>query len=79
MRLHRIGRLMRTNALRARPRPCGPAKDEGERSISAVPPNALDSQFSADQPNREWIAHFTYVWTAERPALATRNGQRAAR
>ena len=28
-------------------------------------PNALDRQFKADQPNRKWIADFTYVWTAE--------------
>lgn len=28
-------------------------------------PNALDRQFTVDQPNRKWIADFTYVWTAE--------------
>ena len=63
--LHRIERLMRTNALRARPRRRGLPKDEGERTASAVAPNALDRQFTADQPNRKWIADFTYVWTAE--------------
>jgi putative transposase len=63
--LHRIERLMRTNALRARPRRRGLPKDKGERSIAAVAPNALDRQFTADQPNRKWIADFTYVWTAE--------------
>jgi putative transposase len=63
--LHKIERLMRANALRARPRRRGLPKDEGDRSISAVPPNALDRQFAADQPNRKWIADFTYVWTAE--------------
>ena len=51
--------------MRARPRRRGLPKDEGERSISAVAPNALDRQFTADQPNRKWIADFTYVWTAE--------------
>ena len=25
----------------------------------------LDRQFTADQPNRKWMADFTYVWTAE--------------
>ena len=25
----------------------------------------LDRQFTADQPNRKWIADFTYVFTAE--------------
>jgi putative transposase len=37
----------------------------GERSIAAVAPNALDRRFTADQPNRKWIADITYVWTAE--------------
>jgi len=63
--LHKIERLMRANALRARPRRRGLPKDEGERSNLSVAPNALDRQFSADQPNRKWIADFTYVWTAE--------------
>lgn len=63
--LHRIERLMRANALRARPRRRGLPKDEGDRSISAMAPNALDRQFAADQPNRKWIADFTYVWTGE--------------
>ena len=31
----------------------------------AIAPNVLDRQFTADQPNRKWIADFTYVWTAE--------------
>ena len=63
--LHKIERLMRANALRARPRRRRLPKDEGERSNLSVAPNALDRQFSADQPNRKWIADFTYVWTAE--------------
>ena len=63
--LHKIERLMRANALRARPRRRGLPKDEGERSNLSVAPNALDRQFWADQPNRKWIADFTYVWTAE--------------
>ncbi len=51
--LHKIERLMRSNALRARPRRRGLPKDEGERSTSAVAPNALDRQFTAGQPNRK--------------------------
>ena len=27
--------------------------------------NVLDRQFSADAPNRKWVADFTYIWTAE--------------
>ena len=65
-------RLRRTKSLVGRARRqrfVRPAKDRaadaGERSTSAVAPNALDRQFTADQPNRNWIADFTSVWTAE--------------
>jgi len=63
--LHKIERLMRVNALRARPRRRALPKDDGERATSAIAPNVLDRQFTAEQPNRKWIADFTYVWTAE--------------
>ena len=63
--LHKIERLMRAQALRARPRRRALPKDDGERSASAISPNVLDRQFTAAQPNRKWIADFTYVWTAE--------------
>ena len=61
--LHRIERLMRENALRARPRRRGLPKDDGERSI--ISPNILNRQLKADRPNQKWIADFTYIWTAE--------------
>jgi putative transposase len=61
--LHRIERLMRENALRARPRRRGLPKDQGERLISAT--NVLDRQFVAERTNQKWIADFTYLWTAE--------------
>jgi putative transposase len=61
--LHRIERLMRTQALRARPRRRGLPKDDGQRSVIA--PNLLDREFHAERPNQRWIADFTYVWTAE--------------
>ncbi|WP_442755618.1 IS3 family transposase [Methylocystis sp. JAN1] len=61
--LHKIERLMRENALRARPRRRGLPKDDGQRA--AVAPNALDRQFTAERPNQKWIADFTYIWTAE--------------
>ncbi|MCZ8043455.1 MAG: IS3 family transposase [Beijerinckiaceae bacterium] len=63
--LHRIERLMRAQALRARPRRRGLPKDCGERPISAIAPNVLDRQFTAMRPNQRWIADFTYVSTAE--------------
>ena len=63
--LHRIERLMRSQALRARPRRRGLPKDEGARLTSVIAPNVLDRQFTATRPNQRWIADFTYVWTAE--------------
>lgn len=63
--LHRVERLMRQNALRARPRRRGLPKDGGERKSEAIACNVLDRQFSADAPNRKWVADFTYIWTAE--------------
>ena len=68
--LHKIERLMRAEALRARPRRRTLPKDDGERSASAIAPNVLNRQFTADRPNRKWIADFTYVWTAEGWPLA---------
>jgi putative transposase len=61
--LHRVERLMRLQALRARPRRRGLPKDAGERS--AIANNVLDRQFQADGPNQKWVADFTYIWTAE--------------
>ncbi len=61
--LHRIERLMRMQALRARPRRRGLPADRGERSVLAD--NLLDRQFMADAPNQKWVADFTYIWTAE--------------
>ena len=63
--LHRIERLMRLQALRARPRRRRLPPDRGERQATAVAPNVLDRTFAAPAPNRKWIADFTYIWTAE--------------
>jgi putative transposase len=65
--LHRVERLMRENALRARPRRRGLPKDEGTRvgTRAAASPNLLERQFAADGPNRKWVADFTSIWTAE--------------
>ncbi len=63
--LHRIERLMRQQALRARPRRRRLPTDPGERHTNAVAPNVLDRAFEAPAPNRKWIADFTYIWTAE--------------
>jgi Transposase and inactivated derivatives len=61
--LHRIERLLRLQALRARPRRHGLPADRGERSILAD--NLLNRQFQADAANQKWVADFTYLWTAE--------------
>ena len=61
--LHRIERLMRANAFRARPRRRGLPKDSGERVAGAIAPNVLDRQFVANQPNQKWIA----VWCSTVP------------
>jgi len=61
--LHGVERLMRQQALKARPRRRGLPRDDGERSVIAG--NVLDRQFTADAPNRKWVADFTYIWTAE--------------
>ena len=63
--LHRIERLMRLQALKARPRRRRLPPDLGERQVAAVAPNVLDRSFEAPAPNRKWIADFAYVWTAE--------------
>jgi putative transposase len=63
--LHRIERLMREQALRARPRRRSRPGDRGDRSLTVSAPNLLDRQFEAAAPNQKWAADFTYIWTAE--------------
>ena len=63
--LHRIERLMRQQALRARPRRRRLPPDTGERSTSAISSNVLDRTFQAPSANRKWVTDFTYIWTAE--------------
>src|SRR5678815_4194222 len=60
--LHRIERLMRAQALRARPRRRRLPKDDGARLLAVLSANLLDRQFEAERPNRKWVADFTYVW-----------------
>ena len=62
--LHRVERLMRAQALRARPRRRGLPVDRAERSGTPAT-NLLDRQFQAAGPNQKWVADFTYLWTAE--------------
>ncbi|WP_201158680.1 IS3 family transposase [Rhodobaculum claviforme] len=61
--LHRIERLMRRNAMRARPKRRGKPRDDGERSVIAD--SIPDRDFEADRPKRKWLADFTHIWTVE--------------
>jgi putative transposase len=61
----RVARLMRTAALRARPRRRRRPEDEGIRPEHTIAPNVLDRQFMATAPNQKWVADFTYLWTRE--------------
>ena len=63
--LHRIERLMRHQALRARPRRRRLPSDTGARSTNAGAPHVLNRTFDASAANRKWVADFTYIWTAE--------------
>lgn len=63
--LHRVERLMRQQALRARPRRRGLPVDRGERPTIGIAANILDRQFEALAPNQKWVADFTYLWSAE--------------
>lgn len=78
--LHRIERIMRENAMWARPRRRGELQmDDGLRSAATT--NLLEPQSAADGPNQKWIADFTYHVAdgrltlrgrRERPVLAAR-------
>jgi putative transposase len=63
--LHRVERVMRGQALRARPRRRRLPVDLGGRPAGGIAANVLDRGFAAVAPNRKWIADFTYIWTAE--------------
>jgi putative transposase len=61
----RVARLMRSAALRARPRRRATPADTGLRALHMVAPNVLDRDFTATAPNQKWVADFTYIWTHE--------------
>jgi putative transposase len=60
--LHKVERLMRTNALRARPRRRGLPRDDGADRRPALPTFLIGNSPPNDQ---RWIADFSYIWTAE--------------
>jgi putative transposase len=63
--LHRVERLMKSAALRARPKRRRQPHDVGERLEHTIAPNILDRAFVASAANQKWVADFTYIWTGE--------------
>ena len=63
--LHKIERLMKAQALRARPKRRAKPIDRGDRLEGGIGSNLLDRKFVADAPNKKWVADFIYIWTAE--------------
>lgn len=64
--LHRVERLMRAQALRPRPRRRRLPADKRERSPNAMAHNVLDRPLEATEPNRKWVADFTYRTPSQR-------------
>jgi len=62
--IHRVARLMRTNAIRARTVNKWRATTDSVQAYPVVP-NTLNRQFAVAAPNRVWAGDITYVWTTE--------------
>jgi putative transposase len=69
--LRRIERLMRLQALKARPRRRRLPPDLGEQQVATVAANVLDRTFVAPSANRKWIADFTTPWKPARSGEAS--------
>lgn len=61
---HRVARLMRTSAIRAKTVTKWRATTDSAHQYPVVP-NTLNRQFAVAAPNRVWAGDITYVWTAE--------------
>lgn len=61
----RVRRLMRSAALRARPRRRALPSDLGPRPLHQIAPHLLERDFTATAPDQKWVADFTYIWTRE--------------
>ena len=62
--VHRVARLMRTSAIRAKTVTKWRATTDSAHPYPVVP-NTLNRQFVVANPNRVWAGDITYVWTAE--------------
>ena len=61
---HRVARLMRTSAIRAKTTLKWRATTDSAHQHPVVP-NMLNRQFAVAAPNRVWAGDITYVWTTE--------------
>ena len=61
----RAARLMRQAGLYGRRKRRYSPQDAGVRSEHLIAKNLLERRFAAAGPNRQWVADFTYLWTAE--------------
>lgn len=60
----RVERLMRENGIRVQPKKRYTVTTQADESKIPAP-NLLDRDFSAERPNRKWVADITYIWTQE--------------
>jgi putative transposase len=61
----RIARIMRSAGIRGDVPKKRRPKDVGQRPAHPLADNILSRDFTADAPNRRWVADFTHVWTRE--------------
>ena len=76
--LHRIEKLMRLQAFRARPRRRRLPSDTGVRGTAAVAPNTLDRRLEATAPNRKWVAALNCAMRCERRSPPFGSARRAS-
>jgi transposase InsO family protein len=69
----RVERLMRDNALDARPRRRFRTTADSSHD-RPVAPNILDRQFDPERPNQVWATDITFLWTQEGPLDAKKVG-----
>jgi transposase InsO family protein len=60
----RVGRLMRSDGIRAKAARKFKATTDSSHS-QPVAPNTLDRDFLATAPNQKWVGDITYIWTNE--------------
>jgi putative transposase len=63
--LNRVARLMHVAGLAARRKRRRRPTDAADSQQHTIAQNLLQREFDAAEPNRKWLADFTYIWTAE--------------